>query len=360
MVRPVDFTNIEPLLEAAWAVGGSDLLITAGSPPRVRVDGSLEPLAGEEWMSGTAVEDLVLGMLDDERRTAFRAAKELDFAFPWGDRARCRGNVFFQSSEVALALRLIPMKIPSFQELRLPPALADLCSRRQGLVLFTGPTGSGKSTSLAAMIDLVNTSRACHILTVEDPIEFVHTHKAAAVSQREVGIDTDSFATALRAALREDPDVILVGEMRDLETIQFALTIAETGHLVFATLHTNDAAQAVDRLSDMFPPDRQAQIRVQLAACLTGVVAQRLVPKVGGGMVAAFEILMATSAVRGLVREGKTHQLRNAMMGGSADGMQTLEMSLNQLVAAGMVTVDDAVGRAIHPKEIRHIVRRAS
>jgi twitching motility protein PilT len=356
----IDISGIEPFLEALWAAGGSDLLLTAASAPRLRIDGRLVPLPGAEVLAGTQAEDLILGMLDDERRAEFRQRKELDFGFTWGDRARCRGNVYFQSGEVALALRVIPVAIPSFEDLNLPPKLAEFCALPQGLVLFTGPTGSGKSTSLAAMIDRVNRSRPCHILTIEDPIEYVHTHQMAMVSQREVGIDTDSFPQALRAALREDPDVILVGEMRDLETIQFALTIAETGHLVFATLHTNDAAQAIDRVSDMFPPDRQTQIRVQLAASLSGVVAQRLVPRAGGGMVAAFEILVGTSAVRGLVREGKTHQIRNTMMSSVADGMQTLEMSLNQLVAAGLVSADDAIARAIHPKEIRLPMRRAS
>jgi twitching motility protein PilT len=356
----IDISGIEPFLEALWAAGGSDLLLTAASAPRLRIDGRLVPLPGAEVLAGTQAEDLILGMLDDERRAEFRQCKELDFGFTWGDRARCRGNVYFQSGEVALALRVIPVAIPSFEDLNLPPKLAEFCALPQGLVLFTGPTGSGKSTSLAAMIDRVNRSRPCHILTIEDPIEYVHTHQMAMVSQREVGIDTDSFPQALRAALREDPDVILVGEMRDLETIQFALTIAETGHLVFATLHTNDAAQAIDRVSDMFPPDRQTQIRVQLAASLSGVVAQRLVPRAGGGMVAAFEILVGTSAVRGLVREGKTHQIRNTMMSSVADGMQTLEMSLNQLVAAGLVSADDAIARAIHPKEIRLPMRRAS
>jgi twitching motility protein PilT len=217
----------------------------------------------------------------------------------------------------------------------------------------TGPTGAGKSTTLAAMVDYVNERRECHILTIEDPIEYVHVHKRAAVSQREVGSDTNSFARALRSALREDPDVVMVGEMRDPETIQFALTLAETGHLVLATLHTNDAAQALDRIWDVFPHERQTQVRVQLAASLAGVVAQRLVPRVGGGLVAAFEVLVATSAVRNLVREGKTHQLRNVMHAGRAEGMLTMEASLDELVDAGLVTLDDALARTVHPREIR-------
>jgi twitching motility protein PilT len=353
-------TAIEPLLEALWAAGGTDLLLTAGSAPRMRVSGRLAPIPGTEPLSSEQASDLVLGLLDADARAELRRDRELDFGFSWGERARFRGNVYHQRSEVSLALRLIPNRIPTFDELGLPPALGDLCELHQGLVLVTGPTGSGKSTTLAAMIDRINRERPCHILTVEDPIEYVHEHRTAAISQREVGIDTDSFARALRAALREDPDVILVGEMRDLETIQFALTIAETGHLVFATLHTNDAAQAIDRVSDVFPPDRQAQIRVQLAACLSGVMAQRLVPRIGGGMAAAFEILLATPAVKNLVREGKTHQLRNIMLGGATDGMQTLEMSLNRLVANGVVSAEDAAMRAVVPKEIRAAMARAS
>ena len=359
-MRRLNTSGIEPHLEALWAAGGTDLLITAGSPPRMRVSGRLVPIPGTTALSASAAGDLILGLLDDETRTEFRRDKEHDFAFAWGGRARFRGNVFFQATEVALTLRLIPNSIPSFADLRLPPVLESFCELPQGLVLVTGPTGAGKSTTLAAMIDRINERRPCHILTIEDPIEYLHPHKTAAVSQREVGIDTESFARALRAALREDPDVILVGEMRDLETIQFALTIAETGHLVFATLHTNDAAQAIDRVCDMFPPDRQSQIRVQLAACLSGVVAQRLVPRVDDGVVAAFEILIANPAVKNLVREGKTHQLRNVMLGGAAEGMQTLEASLNQLVAAGLVSAPDAEARAIFPKEIRTPLSRAS
>jgi twitching motility protein PilT len=254
---------------------------------------------------------------------------------------------------VALSLRAIPLDIPSFAELLLPRGCEYFCNLPQGLVLVTGPTGSGKSTTLASMIDYINEHRECHILAIEDPIEYVHRHKASVVNQREVGYDTDSFERALRAALREDPDVILVGEMRDPETIQFALTLAETGHLVFATLHTNDAAQAVDRIWDVFPHERQTQIRVQLAASLAGVLSQRLVPKIDGGMVAAFELLIAKESVRNLVREGKTHQLRNVMHGSRAEGMLTLETSLNERIAAGLISVDEALARSLHPREIQ-------
>jgi twitching motility protein PilT len=236
--------------------------------------------------------------------------------------------------------------------LGLPPVLSDFAHQHQGLVLVTGPTGSGKSTTLAAILDQINTDRACHIITIEDPIEYVHEHKRAAVNQREVGSDTSSFSDALRSALREDPDVLLVGEMRDLESIQFALTIAETGHLVFATLHTNDTAQALGRIIDVFPGAQQAQVRVQLAAALTGILYQRLIPRIGGGMVAAYEVLVADTAIRNLIKEGKTHQLRNSLLTGQRDGMVTLEQSLSTLVRTGQITYEDAVARSLYPKDV--------
>src|SRR6185369_10472729 len=235
----------------------------------------------------------------------------------------------------------------------LPPAIEYFANLPQGLVLVTGPTGSGKSTTLAAMINYINENRRNHILTIEDPVEYIHPHKNCAVSQREVGYDTHSFARALRAALREDPDVILVGEMRDPETVQFALSIAETGHLVFATLHTNDAPQSLDRIVDMFAAERQNQVRQQLGACLAGVIAQRLIPRIGGGMVAAFELLIANNPVRSLVREGKTHQIRNVLAAGRAEGMCTLETWLNHLVANGLISYEDAVARSVYPKELK-------
>jgi twitching motility protein PilT len=277
----------------------------------------------------------------------------VDFSFSWQDRTRFRANAYFQQGSIALALRAIPYRIPSFEELGLPPVMEYFASLPQGLLLCTGPTGSGKSTTQASVIDFINTHRECHILTIEDPIEYVHHHKRSAVNQREVGFDTDSFARALRSALREDPDVILVGEMRDPETIQFALTIAETGHLVFATLHTNDASTALDRVVDVFPSERQAQIRVQLAASLAGVVSQRLVPRIGGGMVAAFEVLIANNPVRNLVREGKTHQIRNVISTNLREGMQTMEVALNSLIDQGLVSYDDALDRSMYPKEIK-------
>jgi twitching motility protein PilT len=344
---------IERFLATAWERGGSDLLITAFSPPLVRIDGQLIPIPDEPVLDQDDVEGIVLGVLSEDLKLELRQNREVDFSFSYNKVARFRGNCYFQMGALAMSLRMIPLRLPTFDELGLPPAVEYFANLPQGLVLVTGPTGSGKSTSLAAIIDYINTNRHCHIITIEDPVEYVHMHKSSAVSQREVGSDTQSFARAMRAALREDPDVILVGEMRDPETVQFALSIAETGHLVFATLHTNDAPQSLDRISDMFPAERQNQIRVQLAACLAGVISQRLLPRVGGGMIAAFELLVANNPVRSLVRDGKTHQIRNILSSGRADGMCTLETWLNHLLASGLITMEDALSRSMYPKELR-------
>jgi twitching motility protein PilT len=349
----VSLGPIEAYLQALWDKGGSDLLLTAYNRPLVRVDGQLNPIEGEPVLDQDHVDHLVLSVLTEELKQELRTNKEVDFSFAWKGQARFRANCFFQMGTLAMSLRIIPLKLPTLEQLGLPPAIEYFSNLPQGLVLVTGPTGSGKSTTLAAMINYINENRRNHILTIEDPVEYVHPHKNCAVSQREVGYDTLSFARALRAAMREDPDVILVGEMRDPETVQFALSIAETGHLVFATLHTNDAPQALDRISDMFPAERQNQIKVQLAACLSGVVSQRLIPRVGGGMVAAFEILVANNAVRGLIREGKTHQVRNILASGRNEGMCTLESWLNMLVQNGFITYEDAVARSMHAKEIK-------
>jgi twitching motility protein PilT len=343
---------IDAYLRRLWEAGATDLHLIAGAPPLIRVDGDLRPLPGEAALGADEVTQLILGVLAEDLIAQCRREKEVDFSFPWDGRTRFRANVFHQQGTLAMALRAIPFHIPSFEELCLPPVVERFANLPQGLVLVTGPTGSGKSTTLASVIDYINEHRPKHILTIEDPIEYVHCHKRSAVSQREVGVDTESFHRALRAALREDPDVILVGEMRDPETIQIALTIAETGHLVFATLHTNDAATALDRIVDVFPSERQTQIRVQLAGSLAGVLSQRLLPRVGGGMVAAFEVLIANNPVRNLVREGKTHQLRNVIHSHRGDGMQTLEMSLNALIAQGTITYEDALARSLHPKEL--------
>ena len=344
--------DIDRLLDELWLAQGTDLLLTAGLPPMVRVDGDLRPVEGKAVLTGEDTESLLAQVLTRDQRSAWDEHHECDFSFSWREHARIRGNAFTQRGLTAVALRMIPRQVPTPDEIGLPQSVRDLALRHQGLILMTGPTGSGKSTTLAALVGLINENRGCHIVTVEDPIEYVHDHKKAAVNQREVGTDTNSFRDALRSVLREDPDVLLVGEMRDLESIQFALTVAETGHLVFATLHTNDTAQSLGRMIDVFPAEQQAQIRVQLAAALSCVVYQRLLPRVGGGMVAAHEVLVATPAVRNLIKDGKTHQIRNALLTGSQDGMVTLEQNLSALVQEGLVTEEDAVARSLYPKDI--------
>lgn len=346
-------TDLDRFMKTAWHHRGSDVLLTVGTPPLVRIDGQLRPIAGEQVLAEDDVANLVEQVLNDVQLAEFHRDLEVDFAAAWNGLARVRGNAYHQRGMPALALRMIPDKIPSFDELGVPHSVRNLAALHQGLVLFTGPTGSGKSTSLAALIEWINHNRACHIVTIEDPIEYVHEHRTAVISQREVGADTHSFERALRSALREDPDVVLVGEMRDPESIAITLTLAETGHLVFSTLHTNDASQALDRIVDVFPAERQSQVRLQLASCLSGVVAQRLLPRVGGGMVAAWEVLIANHGVRNLIREGKTRQLRNAITMGQADGMETLEDSLNDLVLRGVVEFEDAWAKALVPQELR-------
>ncbi len=303
-------------------------------------------------LSGPEIDTLVRTLLTPSQKTELDVEQDVDFAFSWADKARLRGSAFTQRGETALALRMIPSRVPSFEELDLPPVAEVLSKLPRGFVLVTGPTGSGKSTTLASIIDRINETRACHILTIEDPVEYVHRHKLSAVSQREIGLDSPSFDRALRSALREDPDVLLVGEMRDIESIQIALTMAETGHLVFATLHTNDAPQAIDRIIDVFPAWRQEQTRVQLSASLAAIVAQRLVPKVGGGMVAAFEVLIATNPVRNLIREGRSNQLLNIMTTNQKEGMRTLETSLAELIVSNTITYEDALDVSAHPKEL--------
>jgi twitching motility protein PilT len=344
--------RVDQLLDELWMAGGTDLLLTVGMPPQIRLHGELTSAPGRSVLAPEDTEAMLGELLSTEQSEVFAEGHEFDFSFSWRDNARIRGNAFRQRGYTAIALRMIPRDIPTMAQLGLPTVLGEFTRIHQGLVLVTGPTGSGKSTTLASMIDEINTQRACHIITVEDPIEYMHEHKRAAVNQREVGTDTASFPDALRSALREDPDVLLVGEMRDLESIRFALTIAETGHLVFATLHTNDTAQSLARIIDVFPAEQQAQIRVQLSAALTGIVYQRLLPRVGGGLIAAYEVLVADSAVRNLIKEGKTHQLRNSLLTGQKDGMVTFEQSLSGLVQAGEVTYDDAVARSLYPKDV--------
>ena len=348
--------RIDPWLQVLWDQRGSDLLLVSGSAPRVRVDGGLRPLDNVPAAHRRRHRGLVSGMLGPKQVAILRGAPGRRLLPHLAGQGRLRGSAFYQRGELALALRMIPSDIPSFEELGLPPIAEWLARLPRGLVLVTGPTGSGKSTTLASIIDRINATRALHILTIEDPVEYVHEHNLSAVNQREIGLDSPSFERALRSALREDPDVLLVGEMRDLESIQLALTLAETGHLVFSTLHTNDAAQAIDRIIDVFPAFRQEQIRVQLAASLGAVVAQRLVPKIGGGMVAAFEILIANNPVRNLIREGKTNQLLNVITTSQQEGMCTLESSLADLIQADVVTYDDAMAISAHPKELERML----
>jgi twitching motility protein PilT len=339
-------------LDILWQQGGSDLLLSGDSPPRIRVDGKLLPIEGAAPLTGAEVNEIALPLLSPAQLETFHEYLDVDFSFSYLDRARIRGSMFTQRGQTALALRLIPARIPSFEDLGLPAAADMIVDLPRGFVLVTGPTGSGKSTTLASLVDRINSTRACHILTIEDPVEYEHNHKMSAVSQREVGLDSPSFDRALRSALREDPDVLLIGEMRDIDSIQIALTMAETGHLVFATLHTNDAPQAIDRIIDVFPAWRQEQTRVQLAASLSAIVAQRLIPKIGGGMVAAYEVLIATNPVRNLIREGRSNQLANVMFTNSKEGMQTLENSLSILINDGVITYEDALSVSAHPKEL--------
>ncbi len=348
----INVDAIEIYLKEVIRLKGTDLLISPGSPARVRVDGKLVPIKGAPPLRAPECERMIESLLNPEQLERLHEELDIDLSFAYETTHRFRANCFFRSGELAMSIRAIPLAVPSPEEIGIPLMLAAACDFKQGFVLVTGPTGSGKSTTLASMIEYINVRRPVHILTIEDPIEYTHQHRVAAIDQREVGVDTLSFARALRSALREDPDVILVGEMRDPETIQFALTLAETGHLVFATLHTNDASQSLDRISDVFPSERQTQIRVQLAASIVAVVSQRLVPRAGGGLVAAFELLVANDAVRNLIREGRTHQLRNVINSGRAEGMITLETALNELVASGRISYDDAIAQSVRPNEI--------
>jgi twitching motility protein PilT len=347
-------------LQLLWDQGGSDLLLVAGSRPRMRVNGKLRPVEGAEILSGELIDSIVRSLLSTGQQATFDCELDVDFAFTWLDHARLRGSAFTEKGKTALSLRMIPSEIPSYESLGLPQVAEELARLPRGFVLVTGPTGSGKSTTLASIIDRINETRACHILTIEDPVEYVHHHKQAAVTQREIGLDSPSFDRALRSALREDPDVLLIGEMRDIESIQIALTMAETGHLVFATLHTNDAPQAIDRIIDVFPAWRQEQTRVQLSASLAAIVAQRLIPKIGGGMVAAFEILLATNPVRNLIREGRTNQLLNIMTTNHREGMRTLELSLAELIESGTIEYEDALAASAHPKELSRLLSHGS
>ncbi len=349
--------KIETLLEECVKRNASDLHIQYGLPPILRVDGSLFPITDTPPLNEETIKDLVFATLDEEQQKIFLKDKEFDYSFAFGDIARFRVNAFHERGKMAAAFRLIPNHIVSISELGLPGVIETFADYPRGLVLVTGPTGSGKSTTLAALIDKINREKSKHIITIEDPIEFTHKSLHSVVAQREVHYDTFSFAAALRSVLREDPDVVLIGEMRDLETIQAAITIAETGHLVFATLHTNSAAQSVDRMIDVFPPHQQPQVRTQLSNMLQAICSQRLIPAINGGRIVAAEIMIANSAVRSLIREGKTFQLDTAIQTGAEIGMQTMDRTLAGLVQSGAITYDSAREYAVDINELNRLVR---
>ena len=351
--------HVDDILRRVVELGGSDLHLAAACHPVIRLRGELAPLSEYPVLNGTTIRDMLYAILNQKQRERFENELELDTSHSIPGVGRFRVNVLVQRDSVGSVMRVIPHEIVPLGALGLPDKVAEFSTLHRGLVLVTGPTGSGKSTTLASLIDLINTDRPVHIMTVEDPIEFLHHHKRAVVNQREVGEDTRSFSAALKHVLRQDPDVILVGEMRDLETIATALTAAETGHLVFGTLHTQDAPQTVDRVIDVFPAHQQQQIRVQLATSLQGVVTQQLVPLVGGtGRTVATEILVATPAVRNLIREGKVHQIYSAMQAGGRFGMRSMDQSLAELVKTGKISFDVAVERAANPDDLRRLLGR--
>lgn len=346
--------QINALLEKAFKDKASDLHLTVGRPPILRIFGQLTPIAGMAVLTNNSIIELLSPLLSEAHKSTLVSTGQVDFSYGLPNTGRFRVNVFRQRGTLSGVMRTIPTEIPPLDMLGIPEAVKGFAEKSRGLVLATGPTGSGKTTTLASLIDLVNTHRNCHILTLEDPIEFLHRHKLSVVNQREVGTDTDSFANGLRAALREDPDVILVGEMRDLETIQIALTAAETGHLVFATLHTNDVPQTVDRVIDVFPPHQQTQIRMQLALTLQGIIAQQLIPRADQpGRVLATELLVMTAAARNLIREGKTHQLHTVIQTGGKQGMHTLDTSLKGLYEKRFISIQEALLRCSDPEEFK-------
>ena len=344
--------TLRQLLEDMVSRRASDLHITAGVPPEFRVDGAIAPSEYDVLAPEHTVQ-LAYSVMSDEQRKRFETTKELDFSFGIKGLARYRANVFLQRGVVSMAIRQIPFEILALDKLGLPPVAREFTSRIKGLILVTGPTGSGKSTTLAAMLDKINQTRQCHIITIEDPVEYIHHHKKCIVNQREIGADTNSFPTALKYVLRQDPDIILIGEMRDLETIEAALTIAETGHLVFATLHTNSASESINRIVDVFPSDQQKQILTQLAFTLEGVMTQQLIPRSrGGGRIMCAEVLVCTAAIKAVIREGKTHQIYSLMQAGQKFGMQTMNQALLQAVLDKQLSSEDALDRTTDRVEL--------
>ncbi len=349
--------RIEVLLEEVIKKKASDLHIQVGLAPMLRVDGVLVAVTGAEPLSEEAVESLIFAILDEDQKQILLKDKEFDFSFAFGDLGRFRVNAFHERGNLAAALRLIPNEILTVEQLGLPAIVNKFADYPRGLVLITGPTGSGKSTTLAAIVHKINMERPAHIITIEDPIEFTHKSNKSVIVQREVHYDTYSFSAALRSSLREDPDVVLIGEMRDLETIAAAITIAETGHLVLATLHTNSAAQSIDRMIDVFPPHQQPQIRAQLSNILMAICSQRLLPAIGGGRIASAEILTATAAVRNIIREGKSHQLEAVIQTGAEYGMQSMDKTLVSLIHNGTVTYEEARMVAVDIEELDRLMR---
>ena len=359
-VRSLEDIHVDDLLRLVVERGASDLHLAVGVSPVFRIDGQLVP-TNYEKLTGQDSQRLVYDILTDEQIQRFESALELDLSYSVAKVSRFRVNVYRDKGTVAVAFRVIPARIPTIRELGLPPILEDLSRKPRGLILVTGPTGSGKSTTLAAMVNQINNERSVHVITIEDPIEYLHHHKFSILNQRELGMDTKSFSNALRAALREDPDVILVGEMRDLDTISTAITCAETGHLVLATLHTNNAPQTVDRMVDVFPPEQQEQIRFMLSNNLEAVVCQQLLPRAGTpGRVCAMEIMIASSAIRNLIREGKAHQIPSAIQTSADLGMQTMDQALRDLYQRGAVSYDEAMSRAMSPDEFKTMVSTAT
>jgi twitching motility protein PilT len=358
-LMPVKDVHVDDILRMAHERKASDIHITSGLPPMVRLDGEVVALPFEK-MSDEVTKRMVYDILNDDDLKKFEQTHELDFGYSVKGLARFRVNVYMQRNSVSAALRMIPNRIPTFEELRLPPIIRDLAKRSSGLILVTGPTGSGKSTTIASMIDDINETRHAHIMTIEDPIEYLHKHKNCMVNQREMHSDTFSFHNSLRAVLREDPDIILVGELRDLETIEAALTLAETGHLVFGTLHTRNAPSTVDRIIDVFPADQQDQIKVLLANTIEGVISQQLLPKLGGGRVASLEIMIGIPAIKNLIREGKTHQMYSVIETSSNVGMQTMDRSLAELVRQGMVSFEECLMRSVDKETFSRLAKNAA
>lgn len=348
--------TILDILEMLVQQQGSDIHLMVGSPPTLRIDGELRPIEGAPVLNAEQLEALITPLMTQDQQTFVKTNLELDFGYSYQDKGRFRVNVYHQQGSLGAALRLIPTRIKSIDELQLPSVFHNLTKYKQGLVLVTGPTGEGKSTTLAAVIDEINHSRAEHILTIEDPIEFVYSPKQSIISQREINQDTHGWDIALRSALREDPDVVLVGEMRDFETIASAITVAETGHLVFATLHTASAAQTIDRIIDVFPAHQQGQIRQQLAATVQAVISQRLMPRLQGGRIAGFEIMLASGAIKNLIREGKTYQIDNVIQTSADQGMMLFETNLAALVQKGSISNEVAMEYAFRPDELARLL----